>query len=85
MSRLIPILLLTAFAASVGCEPPPAPPPAPPAKCECPPAPAPAADCADLATELEACRARLRKCEQDPFKGGKYLTGDEPQAEKPAP
>ncbi|HUT77269.1 MAG TPA: hypothetical protein VM285_06260 [Polyangia bacterium] len=82
MNRLVPILLLAV--ASGCCEtPPPAPPPAPPAKCECPPTPPSASDCADLAAALESCQARLNKCEQDPFKGGKYLLGDEPATDKP--
>lgn len=72
MHRLLPIPVV--LAAVLGCQAPP-PPPAP---CECPPAPvpAPAADCAPLEEKLEACRERLRACEQDPFKGGKYFTGD---------
>jgi hypothetical protein len=82
MIRFFVILALVATAAAGCCEPQPAPPPAP---CECPPAPAPAADCADLSAALESCQAKLRECEQDPFKGGKYLTGEEPPAGKPAP
>ena len=80
MRRLIQILVLAVLAAGC-CEPPP------PVPCECPPAPepAPAADCSDLAAALESCQARLEKCERDPFKGGKYLLGDEPDAGKPAP
>jgi hypothetical protein len=80
MTRFFAVLALIALVA--GCEPPPAPPPPPPAKCECPPAPA--ADCSDLAVALEACRAGLEKCERDPFKGGKYLLGDAPDAGRPA-
>jgi hypothetical protein len=78
MRRLVPAPLL--LAVFLGCQA------APPAPCECPPAPepAPAADCSDLAAALESCRAKLRECEQDPFKGGKYLLGDGPDAGRPA-
>ena len=37
---------------------------------------APEERCRDLAARLAACRERLERCEQDPFKGGKYFTAE---------